>query len=407
MTTSTRIPTVIAVFLALSALAPASLAAEANVPPAPSAPQLPSIYVVEAVRDTISETVVASGYIRPVEEVYVQPEVEGLAVESSAIDIGQTVEKGAVMAVLSDDALLLQKSQLQASRTKAEAALAQSKAQLAEAQANADEAVRVRDRYQSLSKNGTVSRADYDQATASADAALARVNSAKQNIAVAEADIAVAQAQIDDVDLRLERTEVKAPVSGVVSAKNIKIGAIASASGDPLFTIIENGALELRAEIAEGDMLEVKPGQSVTVNLPGQREAITGKVRLVDPTVDLTSRLGTVRVSFDQPERVRAGMFASATILVERKSAVVVPISAVSMANGEATVLKVSDGRVKITRVETGIEHDGRIEIAAGLGAGDRIVAKAGAFVRDGDRVHAVPLAHASAEAAAVTTADD
>lgn len=402
MTTSMRIPAAFAVFLALTIALPVAFAADTAEPVA-STPQLPSIYVVKAKRDTITDSVVASGYIRPVEEVYVQPEVEGLAVESSAIDIGQTVEKGDVMAVLSDDALLLQKSQLEASRAKAEAALAQSKAQLAEAQANADEAVRVRDRYASLSKNGTVSRAEYDQASASADAATARANSASQAIAVAQADIAVAQAQIDDVDLRLARTSVKAPVSGVVSAKNIRIGAIASASSDPLFTIIEDGALELRAEVAEGDLLKIKPGQSVAVSLAGQREPITGKVRLVDPTVDLTSRLGTVRIDFDRPDRLRAGMFASATILVQTKDAVVVPISAVSISEGVATVLKVDDGRVKVTKVATGIEEDGKVEIAEGLDDGDSLVAKAGAFVRDGDRIHPVPVADASNEAASVT----
>jgi HlyD family secretion protein len=266
--------------------------------------------------------------------------------------------------------------------------------------------VRVRDRYAALSKNGTVSRADYDQAVAGADAALARVNSAKQSVAVAEADIAVADAQIADIDLKLARTKVKAPVSGIVSAKNIKVGAIASASADPLFTIIEDGALELRAEVAEGDLQKVTSGQTVSVRLPGQREPITGTVRLVDPTVDLTSRLGTVRISFDRPDRIRAGMFASAAILVEKKPAVVVPISAVSMSADEATVLKVADGRVKITPVVTGITDGGVIEIIDGLSAGDSVVAKAGAFVRDGDRIHPVPLAETSTESAAVTVGD-
>ena len=91
----------------------------------PGAPQPPSIYVVTAKREPITETVRASGYIRPVEEVYVQPQVEGLAVDSTDVEIGDRVTKGQVMAVLADDALKLQLSQLQATKAKAEAALAE------------------------------------------------------------------------------------------------------------------------------------------------------------------------------------------------------------------------------------------------------------------------------------------
>ena len=284
--------------------------------PQQGSPQPPSIYVVTAKKQPITDTVLASGYIQPVEEVYVQPQVEGLAVDSTDIEIGDRVTKGQVMAVLADDSLKLQLSQLQATKAKAEAALAQGKAQLTEAQANADEAVRVRDRYRTLQSSGTMSTANLDQASASAEAALARVSSAKQAIAVARADVAVAEAQIGDVELRLSRTKVRAPVSGVVSAKNIKVGAIASASGSPLFTIIKNDQLELRGEVSEEDLLKVRPGQKVDVTLAGQRKPLAARVRLADPTVDLDSRLGTVRISFDDPDRIRAGMFANARIIV-------------------------------------------------------------------------------------------
>lgn len=366
----------------------------------PTSPQLPSIYVVAARQEAITETVLASGFVRPVEEVYVQPQVEGLAVESSDVEVGQIVRKGETMAVLSDASLKLQLSQLTASKAKAGAALAQGRAQLVEAQANADEAVRVRDRYKKLAESGTMATASSDQAESSARAALARVNSARQNVAVAKAEVAVAQSQIDDVNLRLARTRIKAPVSGVVSAKNIRIGAIASGAGNPLFTIIRDNRLELRADVSEEDLLKLDAGQSVSMTLPGQSRPVTGKVRLVDPTVDLTSRLGTVRVSFDDPDKVRAGMFVNARIVVQKKMAVVLPVSAVSVSASDATVLKVDNGSVRATSVTTGIEAGGRIEIVDGVKPGDEVVAKAGAFVRNGDRIHPVAMP-ANAEAAA------
>jgi HlyD family secretion protein len=62
---------------------------------------------------------------------------------------------------------------------------------------------------------------------------------------------------------RLARTEVKAPVSGIVSARGARIGAIASAGAGPLFSIIRDGELELRADVAETDMHRIVEGQSV------------------------------------------------------------------------------------------------------------------------------------------------
>ncbi len=388
MSLSTRMAALAAAFVLLAGVS-ASAAAETG---QPASPQPPSIYVVTAKKQPITDTVLASGYIRPVEEVYVQPQVEGLAVDSTDIEVGDSVTKGQVMAVLADDSLKLQLSQLKATRAKAEASLAQGKAQLAEAQANADEAVRVRDRYRTLQSSGTMSSANLDQALANADAAQARVSAATQSIAAARADVEVADAQIEDVRLRLSRTRVKAPVSGVVSAKNIKVGAIASSSGNPLFTIIKGDRLELRGDVSEEDLLKVRPGQKVEVTRAGQTRPLAAKVRLVDPTVNLDSRLGTVRISFDNPDRIRAGMFANARIVVETKDAVVVPVTAVSMSSDASTVLKVKDGRVKMTPVTTGIIAGDRVEIVSGLEAGDQVVAKAGAFVRDGDRVHPVPL---------------
>ena len=397
MTVLMRIAAIAVAWGMIASAAPSAVAADGG--PA-ATPRPPSIYVVTAKKQPITDTVLASGTIRPVEEVYVQPQVDGLAVDTSDVQVGDRVEKGHVMAVLADDSLKLQLSQLQAAKAKSEAALAQGKAQLAEAKANADEAVRVRDRYKALSTSGTMSTANFDQASASADAALARVNSAEQAIAVARADVGVADAQIGDIRLRLARTKVRAPVSGVVSAKNLKVGAIASASGSPMFTIIKDDRLELRADVSEEDLLKVQPGQKVAVRLAGQSTALAARVRIVDPTVDLTSRLGTVRISFDKPDRIRAGMFANAAITVETKDAVVVPISAVGMSAEGSSVLKVSDGRVRATSVQTGIIADGEIEIVSGLAPGDEVVAKAGAFVRDGDRISPIPLEGARAAGA-------
>jgi len=389
--------------LSIAALLAASPAFAADAAKGEAAPQqqtqnLPAIVVTAAEMRPIVDRVIATGTVQAVEEVYVTPLVEGLSIRTLEADVGDRVEAGGTLATLNDDALLLQKSQTEASLAKAEAALAQIKAQLAEARANAAEAVSARDRAQKLVKSGSQSQAAVDQAVAAADAALARVHSAEQAIAVSEADIKVAQSQIDDIDLKLARTAVKSPVAGVVSARTAKIGAIASGSGSPLFTVIRDGEIELKADVAEDGILKLEPGQKATVTLAGGAARLSGKVRLVEPTLDPQSRLGHVYIRFDEPGKARAGMFASAEIVAAEKQGLTLPLSAVTATDGKTVARKVENGIVTLVPVETGIQDGQAIEIVKGLSAGDEVVAKAGAYVRDGDRVNPVHAEEASAK---------
>ncbi|OHV81351.1 efflux RND transporter periplasmic adaptor subunit [Ensifer sp. LCM 4579] len=359
--------------------------------PAPQQEQLlPSIVVTEAKERSISDRVLATGSIEAVEETYVSPLVDGLSIRSLNVDVGDRVEKGSTLVVLNDDALLLQKSELEANLAKAEAALAQYRAQLAETTANAEEATRVADRAEQLSANGTVSTAEADRVKALAAAARARVHSDEQAVSVAAADIKVVQAQIEDVNLRLARTEVKAPVSGVISAKNAKIGAIASGTGAPLFAIIRDGAIEMNADVTEADILKLAIGQAATVKLAGGSTTVDGKIRLIAPTVDPVTRLGTVHITLADATQARAGMYASAVITVAQKQAVVLPQTAVTAEDGKSIVRKVEDGVVHLVPVTTGIQDGQFVEIVSGLEAGEQAVAKAGAYVRDGDRINPV-----------------
>ncbi|MCA1444384.1 efflux RND transporter periplasmic adaptor subunit [Ensifer sp. IC4062] len=354
---------------------------------------LPSIVVTEAVQQSISDRVIATGSIEAVEETYVSPLVDGLSVRSLNVDVGDRVEEGSTLVVLNDDALLLQRSQLEANLAKAEASLAQLRAQLAEMTANSEEATRVADRAVRLSENGTVSTAEADRLKALAAAARARVHSAEQSVSVATADIKVVQAQIDDIDLRLARTAVKAPVSGVISAKNAKIGAIASGSGEPLFAIIRDGAIEMKADVAEADLIKLAVGQPASVRLAGSSTTIEGKIRLIAPTVDPQTRLGSVDITLSDTSKARAGMYASAVITVEQKQTIVLPQTAVTAEDGKAIVRKVEDGVVRLVPVVTGIQDGQFVEILSGLKAGEQAVAKAGAYVRDGDRINPVKSA--------------
>lgn len=353
-------------------------------------PMLPSIVVTEAVQKPLTDRVLATGTIRPVQEVFVQPLVDGLSTSELHADVGDQISADQVLATLNEDTLILQKSQLEANRTKAEAGLAQYKAQVLEAQANLDDAIRQRDRLTRLQSSGTSTASQVEQATAAAEVAQARVQAAQQAVGVGEADIEVVNSQIADVDLRLARTSVKTPVAGVISARNAKVGAIASGAGEPMFTVIRDGALELVADLSETNIQKVEPGQKALVTIAGGAKTIEGEVRLVSPTVDPTSRLGYVRIDIDEKSGARAGMYASAQIIVAEKTALALPLSAVTSGREGSFARKVEDNVVKQVEIEIGIQDGGFVEVAGGLEAGDVVVEKAGAFVRDGDRISPV-----------------
>ncbi|MEZ5660642.1 MAG: efflux RND transporter periplasmic adaptor subunit [Burkholderiaceae bacterium] len=351
---------------------------------------LPAISVVQATESTVVSRLNVSGMIEPAERVHVAPEVEGQTIAGLLVDVGDFVQAGQVLARLGEASLKLQREQLTASAASAQANIAQFRAQIVEARSAADEADRARARSTKLAKQGVVSQASLDQADAAATAARARLAAAQQGLNAARAQAEVVAAQIANLDYKLARTQVKAPVAGLVIARSARLGAIATAAGEPMFVLIRDGALELRADVAEGDLLSVEKGQTAMVQVAGVAEPLSGRVRLVEPTIDAQTRLGRVRIALDEPQRVRAGMFADALITVGQQSGVTLPVAAVQRENGDARVLRVAQDTVQSLPVVTGAADDRRVVIVSGLSAGDWVVARAGAFVRAGDRVRPI-----------------
>ncbi len=352
---------------------------------------LPSITVTEVASRMLRDRVIASGMIGPVEEVQVAPLIEGQPVEQLLVDVGDVVTEGQVMAVLSKQTLELQRSQAVASLAAAKATIAQAEAQLVEAEASAGEAQRVAERTAKLREQGSASQAAADTANANAVSATARVSVARQSLEAARAQVDLGEAQLENVDLQLARTEVKAPVAGKVVTRNAQVGGIATAAGQAMFVIVRDGALELRADVAEADILRLAEGQKAELHTVGAVAGLSGTVRLVEPTINATTRLGRARIAVDEPEKLRSGMFAEAEILVAERETLSVPVTAVGSDASGSTVMRVTDGVVERVVVKTGIRDGSYVEVLEGLAAGDLVVAKAGAFVQSGDRVNPVP----------------
>ena len=378
--------------LPLSALPALAQSGEPAV--AEDAPQrstgLPAISVSEVGTRLLRDRVVAGGLVGAVEEVLVQPLVEGQPIETLEADAGDFVDAGQVLATLSSSTLELQRSQLKAALAAARASVAQAEAGVLEARASADEAARVAERTKALNKSGNASPAALDQAVATATASAARAEAAHQTLESAQAQVESAEAQLANIELNLTRTKVVAPVAGEILARNAQVGAVASAAGAPMFTLMKDGALEAKAEIAEADLVKLQPGMTALIRTAGGTEPLRGTVRLVEPGVNSTSRLGIARIAIDNARIVRSGMYADAEILVAEREGLAVPVSAVGAAMTGAIVRKVVNGIVTEVPVKTGIRDGQWVEIVEGLAKGDQIVTKAGAFVRDGDRINPV-----------------
>jgi len=375
----------------LPAAAQEAASAETGTAAAPEA--LPAISVAPVETRVLNDRIIASGLVGPVEQVQVAPLIEGQPIEALLADVGDTVAEGQVLATLSKSTLELQRAQVVAAEAAAVATVAQAEAQLVEAESAAAEAARVAERTNKLREQGSASQAAADTANANAVSATARVTVARQSLEAARAQLALQQAQMANVDLQLTRTEVKAPVAGLITARNATLGAIATAAGLPMFVMERDGALELRADVAEADLPRLKPGDTATLRAVGLAEPLQGRIRLIEPAIDAATRLGRARIAVDQPGVLLSGMFVEAEITVASHEGLAVPVTAVGSEGGESTVMRVKDGVVERVTVATGIRDGGHVEILSGLEPGDLVVVKAASFVRPGDRINPVPVA--------------
>jgi RND family efflux transporter MFP subunit len=226
--------------------------------------------------------------------------------------------------------------------------------------------------------------------------AQAQLAAAQFALGVAEADRKSRDAERQELLVRIDRTEVKAPVSGVVSRRSAKLGASASTSGEPLFRIIEDGAIDLEADVPEQTLAKLAVGMPAELKLPGVEGAVLGRVRLLNQEVDKASRTGKVRIALDDVSHAHVGAFASGQVELARREGVGVPATALERDGDEARLDVVREGKVEVRQVKPGVTQGDWVEILSGVGEGESVILRAAAFLRAGDRVRPTPEATAA-----------
>ncbi|MEY4267940.1 MAG: hypothetical protein RIS90_2475 [Pseudomonadota bacterium] len=308
----------------------------------------------------------ANGNVAAWQEASVGAEIGGLRLAEVLVNVGDVVQRGQVLARFATEGV--------------QAEVAQARAAVTEASASAQEASANADRVRTLINTGVFSGQQINQYLTAEQTAKARVESVKAGLAAQQ--------------LRLQHAEVRAPDGGVISARLATVGAVVGA-GSELFRLIRLGRREWRAEVRSAELARLRPGTAVTV-LAASGAQVTGRVRMVAPTVDPQTRSGLVYV--DLPSQsgsassFKAGMFARGEFALGTSSGLTVPQQAVVVRDGFSYVFRLNpDQRVSQLKVQTGRRIGERVELLDGVGAEALLVASGAGFLNDGDLVKVAP----------------
>lgn len=183
-----------------------------------------------------------------------------------------------------------------------------------------------------------------------------------------------------------QTVQVQSPVAGIILKVDATIGTTASARAAPLFQIIARGEFELLGEVPAQHLSKLSAGQVAKISVASASE-VTGRVRSIAATVNGGTQLGQVNIFIGSDARLRVGAFGRGQIVVAQSCNVAIPLSAVLYSQDTAVVAVVRNDRVETRQVVVGHLAEGEAEVREGLAEGDLVVAKAGAFFREGDRV--------------------
>jgi membrane fusion protein (multidrug efflux system) len=332
-------------------------AAEANTAAMTVGPE--NIAVVKA--EEIKSGPALSGSLSAETQATVRSEVSG-AVLQTFVEAGSPVHRGQELARIDDsgirDAYLSAKSAV---------TTADNTVQIAEREAG---------RAETLAKAGAIADRQRDQA--------------RNQLIAAQAMAADARARLANAQKQLDKTVIRAPFAGVVSARTINAGDFV-APGNPAYTIINPSTMRLEASVPAEALSAVHLGAQVefTVNGYGSRR-FTGRISSINPVADPSTR--QVRVIATIPNQggtLVSGLFAEGRVAAESHTSAVVPITAVDERGVRPTIVRLKGGKVSQVEVVLGIRDASTemVEIKSGLMPGDTVLLGAARGISAGTMV--------------------
>lgn len=326
-------------------------------------------------RNSIPDTVEAVGSVHAAEEAQVSAQMMG-TILSVSVHEGDQVRRGQVLVVLDD-------AQPRAGMERAQAAASAADHQAQAAESDSALAQSTLNRYQSLYQRKSVSPQEFDEIRTRALAADAGRESARA--AQAQARAALSQAQT-----ALEYTRVRAPFDGLVTARRMDPGTLAS-PGMPILTVEAGGRFRLEADLDERNMGLAHAGETVPVVIDAlSASPINGKVIQVIPAANPASRTFTVKIELPPNAQIRSGLFGRARFARGRRDAITVPAAALLTRGQMQSVYVVGNDNIANLRYLTiGPALGGNVEVLSGLTPGDRVILSPGDRELGGKKIEA------------------
>ncbi len=339
--------------------------------------------VAVATRAELVTTLELSGSLKAVDSAMVKAKI-ATEVRDIMVREGDVVRAGQLIARLDD--------------TEVRWRLRQAEDQVAAAQAQVDIARRQLANNKALVEQGFISQTALETSTSNASGALASLQAAR---AAAE----ITRKAVND-------TEVRAPLSGLVSQRLAQPGERVALDAR-LIEIVDLSRIELEAAVTPDDLASLQVGQAARLQVDGVAAAVSARVARINPSTQAGTRAVMVYLAVDPQPGLRQGLFARGSIDLQRRSALVVPASALRFDQARPYVVAVTAGQAQQRAVTPGARGDvliaGRkeagVEIVHGLAEGDTVLRGTVGALRDGTPlrlpVAAGPVALAPAASAA------
>lgn len=335
------------------------------------APNRPPVNVVvdKAVRGSLPYLTDAVGSVQPIASVAIRSRIDA-QIDSIAVPDGAAVKAGDVLVKLDDRQIVAQIKQAEATLAKDRTVLEQAERDVA--------------RYSELLSRQTGTQLNLDNARTAA--------------ASARAAIMGDQAQIENLNVQLSWYTIRAPIAGRVSTFSLKAGNIvrsgdSSATGT-LTTIVQTTPIYVTFSAPQrllADLREAlnRPDSKVVATPQGSKKSVTGKLAVIDNTIDASTGTIGVRAVFDNPDEVLwAGQLCSVSVQLRIDSDVVsVPRAAVQIGQNGNYVYVVEDGTARVRPVQLGRFQEGRDVVLSGLNGGETVVTDGALSLLNGSRV--------------------
>ena len=343
------------------------------------------VKVVTVTSEPWPEEYEAMGTVRARMAAILSSKVMGYVREVHA-NIGDRVGAGQLLVVLDAADLEASYRRADAGRDEARSAIPEAENGVAAAKANRELARATFKRMSDLFVSKSISNQEYDEAAARLKAAEAAYAMAESRRAQLTSKIAQADQERRAAEIQRGYAQLIAPFTGVVAAKSVEPGNLAT-PGAPLLTIEREGTYRLEVPVEESRLALIRSGSKVTVTLDALSRSFDATIGEVVPSVDAASRAYLVKIDLPAISQLRSGIFGRARFVVGSRSVLAVPTSAVMERGQVQSVYAVENGVARLRIVTIGRKTADRAEVLSGLSAGEQAVSPIPVGLVDGAKV--------------------